>query len=157
MHIQALLAIFIARGCRDRESAEPVLRGISASANAGTLDFAGAQALWRKHINNKMVQRVIQKHAYVYTVMASLLELAREDGVLATAEFLWLKPIDRKLWYMLNSVGRQTAVPEIAGAFAHWLAEKKLEQALKVPMVDEGVKALELALQEIIYTADDDE
>ena len=87
--------------------------------------------------------------------MASMLELARTDGVLASAEFLWLKPLDRKLWYMLNSVGRQTAVPEIAGAFAHWTAEKKTKRALRVPMVDEAAKSLEVAMKEIIYEADE--
>lgn len=152
LYMQALVAIFIARGNRDRISADPILQRISASANEGTLDFSGAVTLWRKHINSKNVQRVLQKHAYIYTVMASLIELAREDGVLATAEFLWLKPLDRKLWYMLNSVGRQTAVPEIAGAFSHWLAEKKVGQPLKVPMVQEAVKSLQAALEEIVYT-----
>ena len=57
-------------------------------------------------------------------LIASLLEMARIDGVLASAEFLWLKPVDRRMWYMLNCVGRQTAVAEIAGLFAHWQAEK---------------------------------
>jgi len=88
--------------------------------------------------------------------MATLLELARTDGVLATAEFLWLKPIDRPLWYMLNSVGRQTAFPEIAGVFAHWVAEKRLDRPLKVPMVEEAVKALEMAMKEIKYEPDEE-
>ncbi len=48
------------------------------------------------------------------------------DGVQASADFLWLKPIDRRLWYMLNTVGRQTPFAEVAGPYAHWLAEREM-------------------------------
>src|SRR5262249_22032318 len=123
IHIQALFAIFAARTNRDRAAADQLLLQISKSSENGHLDFTGTQELLAKNANNKLVRRVVGRHAYVYTVMASLLELSRIDGVLASAEFLWLKPLDRKLWYVLNTVGRQTAVPEIAGAYAHWLAE----------------------------------
>lgn len=151
IHTQALFAIFAARANRDREAADRLLLQIAASANSGKLNFTGTQELLAKHVNSKLVTRLTARHAYMYAVMASMLELARTDGVLATAEFLWLKPVDRKLWYILNSVGRQTAVPEVAGAFAHWIAERKLARPLKVPMVDEAVKALDMALKEIIY------
>jgi intracellular multiplication protein IcmP len=86
------------------------------------------------------------------TVMASMLEAARLDGVLSSAEFLWLKPIDRQLWFMLNSVGRWTAVVEVGGPFAHWLAEKEIGRPIKTPLVDQATKALEIAMQEIVYT-----
>lgn len=156
IHTQALFAIFAARANRDRENADKILRQISASAEFGKLDFSGVTEVLNKHMNTKLINHVTNKHAYVLTVMASMLELARTDGVLASAEFLWLKPIDRKLWYMLNSVGRQTAVPEIAGAFAHWIAEKKVNRPLRVAMVDEAAKSLEIAMSEIIYEADDE-
>ena len=61
------------------------------------------------------------------------------------------------MWYMLNSVGRPTATIEICGAFAHWLAEKKLGLPLMVPMVDEAVRGVEVALSEIIYKPDEEE
>lgn len=84
-----------------------------------------------------------------------MLEAARTDGVLATAEFIWLKAVDRRLWYMLNSVGRKTAFPEVAGPFAHWKIEKRLRRPLKVPMVDTAVDAMEEAISEIIYKPDE--
>jgi len=83
--------------------------------------------------------------------MASMLELARSDGVLATAELLWIRPIDRNLWYMMNSVGRQTPFPEVSGAFSHWLWEKKLQRPLKIPRVDAAVVAFEGAIAEILF------
>jgi len=44
----------------------------------------------------------------------------------------------------------------VAGIFAHWLAEKEAERKLIVPVVEEATKALEIALQEIIYKRDED-
>jgi intracellular multiplication protein IcmP len=152
IHTQALFAIFAARGNRDREGSDKLLKQIAISAeNSDKLNFTGTRELLNKHVSSKLVGQVVGSHAYVLTILASMLELARTDGVLASAEFLWLKPLDRRLWYTLNTVGRRTAVPEIAGAYAHWLTEKKIGRPLKVPMVDEAVKALEIALQDVIY------
>lgn len=151
IHSQALFAIFAARANRDRDGSTQLLNQIAASAKTGKLNFTGTAELLAKHVNTKLVAMAISRHAYVLTVMASMLDLARTDGVLATAEFLWLKPIDRRLWYMLNSVGRQTAVPEVAGPFAHWLAERTIGMPMKVPMVDMAVEAFEAGLEEVLY------
>ena len=55
-----------------------------------------------------------------------MLVAARTDGVLASAEFLWLKPVDRQLWFMLNSIGRRTPFVEVSAPYAHWLVERRL-------------------------------
>jgi len=154
-HLQALFAIFIARIDGDKISAERLVEQISASSE-GKLSFHGVHALWQRHVNNKVTQRTMRLHGYVTGVLSSLLIAAREVGVLATAEFLWLKTIDRRMWYMLNSVGRPTAFAEVAGAFAHWLAERKLGLPLMVPMVDEAVRGLEVALAEVLYKPEED-
>ena len=52
---------------------------------------------------------------------------------------------------MLNSMGRQTACVEVAGPFAHLLAENKVGHRIKSPMIDCAVIALEGAIQEVIY------
>lgn len=143
IHIKALLVIFIARADRDRQLANHLLAQISRSAAGGKLDFSGVEEALQKCANNRIIQWLSGHHAYVYTFMASLIEIARTNGVLASAEFLWLKPVDRRLWFVLNSVGRQTAVVEVAGAYSHWKTEKKLGRALRTPMIDEAVNALE--------------
>lgn len=150
-HTKALFAIFVAKLCHDGTSAQQLLRQISFSVKDGVLNFAGANELLAKHADNKTVKKIIRQHHYVLTVMASLLQAARSDGVLPTVDFLWLKPLDRSLWFMLNSVGRQTAVAETAGPFAHWLAEKELGQRIKSPMIEEAINALDIALKEIEY------
>src|SRR4029079_9643029 len=114
-----------------------------------SLDYSGVDELLKKHINSKDVQTILKSHAYVMTVMASMLEKARDDGVQASADFLWLKPRDRRLWYMMNTVGRQTPFIEVAGVYAHWIAEKEAGKRILVPMVEEASKALEIALKEV--------
>lgn len=151
IHAKALLAAFAASANQERAKSTELLKVINASAGSGKLDFTGAEELFADQYKTPVVQKVLQQHAYVLTIFATMLVLARTDGVFASSDFLWLKAVDRRLWYMLNSVGRQTAVPEVAGPFAHWLAEKNWGSALRTPMVDEAVKALELALTEIIY------
>lgn len=146
---RALAAIFMARMNRDRESATHILTSLDKGAFAGKIDFSVANSVLRKHQNAENVQEILSKHAYVMTVMASLIQASRDDGVMPSAEFLWLKPIDRRLWYMLNCVGRQTPFAEVAGAFAHWKAEKVMGRRSLVPMIDEAIKALEIAVKEV--------
>lgn len=155
-HARALFAAFAACGNHDRDAAFELLKNINLSAAGKQLDFSGTEQLLAKHFNTKLVIRVLQRHAYVTTVFMSMLELARTDGVLATSEFLWLKPLDRRLWYVLNTVGRYTAVPEVAGPYAHWLAERKWGGPLRVPMMEEAVRAMEDALTEILYEPEED-
>lgn len=157
MHLKALFAIFAMRINGDKKNAENLLDQLSLSSTDGKLNFNGVEELLRKNKSSKKVAQIINAHGYVTTVFASMLVGARSLGVIATAEFIWLKPVDRRMWYMLNSVGRATAVAEICGAFAHWLAEKKMGLPLVVPMVEEGVRGLEVALSEIIYKPDETE
>ncbi len=156
IHIQALFAIFAAKGNRDGASANRLLAKISKSSSSiGKLNFSGTRLLLIKHVRTRVVGYAVCRHAYVLTAMASMLELARTDGVLAVAEFLWLKKIDRTLWYMLSTVGRQTAFSEVGGPYAHWLMEKKLGRPMKIPMVKEAVVALKAAIEAILYDPED--
>jgi intracellular multiplication protein IcmP len=154
LHVRALFAVFAARNQNDTEAAAQLLANISRSS-AKKLDFTGTEELLAKHKDKKNIQKIINSHAYVLTVMASMLEAAREDGVQASADFLWLKPIDRRMWYMLNTVGRQTPFTEVAGPFAHWIAEREIGRRLIVPMVEEATNALDKVLKELIYVPDE--
>ncbi|MDF2868299.1 MAG: icmP [Gammaproteobacteria bacterium] len=156
IHAKALFAIFAAKANHDRTASTDLLNQIAASALVGKLDFTGVQELLDKYKNSKAVQKIVSKHAYILTALASLLELARRDGVLATAEFLWLKPVDRRLWYMLNNVGRQTAFVETAGPFSHWLAERAIGHKLLMPMIEPAVNGLDNALKEFAFTLEDE-
>ena len=148
----ALAAVFMARMNRDRNSATMILETLDKTYTAGKPDFSVARSVLKKYQNTELVQEILAKHAYLLTVMASLLEGSRQDGVVPSAEFLWLKPLDRRLWYMLNCVGRQTPFVEVAGPFAHWRAEKAMGRRSLVPMIDEAIKAIEIAVKEVKLT-----
>lgn len=156
-HLQALFGVFAAKAHGDRDVAYAVLAALSNAYNTenNTITCENPLTLCHKYINTKVVKRVTTSHAYELTVMASMLELARYDGVLSSADFLWLKPIDRKAWYVLNGIGRRTPVCEAAGIFAHWLAEKELGKKSMLPMVESATIALESALTEIAYHRDE--
>ncbi|MCW5589610.1 MAG: type IVB secretion system coupling complex protein DotM/IcmP [Legionellales bacterium] len=156
-HIKALFAAFAAKGNGDDKVARKLLLTIAEStARGGKLNYQGTEHLLAKYADTKPVKKILEQHGYVFTVMMSMLEFARQDGVFASADFLWLKPIDRTLWYALNMVGRQTPLPEVAGIFSHWVNEKEIGHALKTPMVEEAVNALELAIKEVIYIPDEE-
>ena len=154
LHARALFAVFAARINNDSKSAADLLAHISRSSGS-KLDFMGSEELIKKHLNTKLVQEIVQAHGYVLTVMAAMLQGARGDGVQASADFLWLKPVDRRLWYMLNTVGRQTPFSEVAGPFAHWVAERDMGRKLLIPFIEEATNALEGALKDVIYKPDD--
>jgi intracellular multiplication protein IcmP len=147
-HARALMAVFFAKIKRERDTCNSLLCQFNESTTTGKLDFSEVDSVIERYKQEPAISKIFQKHAYFLTIMASLVEEARKDGVLATADFLWLKPVDRRLWYMLNSVGRQTPFVEVAGPYAHWLAEKELGRKSMVPMIEEAVKGLELAVQE---------
>lgn len=160
LHRKALFAAFIARGMRDTQKAQNLIRQINFSATGDAskeLDFTGADELLAKHYESKQVQDIVGAHAYELTLFMAIFLFARQDGVFPTSDFLWLKPRDRSFWYVLNSVGRQTPCCESAAVQAHFLAEKALGRALSVPMIGEATKALELALNDIIYIPGEEE
>lgn len=154
---RAIFAVLAAKGCRDSKKALDLIAQLAGSAGDGKLDLRGADELWQAHYKNNLVERVCKQHGYESTVMAGMVQLAREDGVLASADFLWVKPIDRRLWYVLNNVGRQTPAAEVGGIFCHWYNELALKRPLSVPVVEAAVDALELALSEVIYVPDEKE
>lgn len=146
---KALAAVFMAKMNRDRDNAQKLLKMFSISAAKGQLDVTLVPSVLNKHRNTELVQEVVQRHAYVVTVMASLLEESRKDGVMASSDFIWLKPIDRRLWYVLNNIGRQTTFVEVSGIIAHWKVEKALSKKCLMPMIEEAVKALEIGVKEV--------
>lgn len=155
VYMKALFAIFAAKAEQNGKEANKLIFQIAESSGSQKINFSGYMPLLRKHVRSKVVGRACSPHAYVYTVMASMIEAARNDGVMATSEFIWLKGVDRRLWFMLNSVGRQTPFSESSGPFSHWKIEQKLRRPLKVPQIEGAVVALDLALEEILYNPDD--
>lgn len=104
-----------------------------------------------------LAERILQKHGFVITGLMSLLDEARQGGVVAGCELLWVKRKSRNLWYALSSVGRRVAFTEGAGSYAHWLIERHLDRPITHPEVYEAVVGLEKALKMDIRRANSNE
>ena len=114
-------------------------------------------------LKRKDVSRLVRAHnKYQNLLILCLYQFAREKGVLPTAEFIWLRPTNRRLFYLLNNFGRRSVWTEIAGPWAYFLAEEQLSLAKGFPgsdaigddeddyreMVKEAVNALEYNMYE---------
>ena len=148
---RALFACFCAQACEDNKSAIDGLKRLAVSVSSGTPDYGFVKELLDKHYQNPKVQDVIGKHAYVSTVISAMLLRARAYGVLPPSFFLWLRPLNRPLWYTLNGVGRSTPFSEAAGVHAHRLAEQIAGHGIELAYVEKCVDALEKSLQEVVH------
>ena len=63
-------------------------------------------------------------------------------GVLAPAQFLWVRGADRNLWYPLNNQGRRSFHTEGAGAMAHFMAELNAKKPLPMARLDTAIMSL---------------
>ena len=92
---------------------------------------------------------IASQHAFTATAMMSVLSHARvQAGVLAPAQFAFLKLVDRRLWYALHSLGfpggqNRAEQPnpriEAAGARNHWAAERDAGRLLLEPSLDRAL------------------
>lgn len=148
-HYQAIAAALAVKGARRREEADRMLGELALcwSPASGFVLTPSLKSRIRQILRDPKVggeaAKIMSAHAYVIPGMFRLLLWARErGGVLASATFLWLRAVDRALWYPLNNVGRRTFHAEAAGAVAHYYAEKFLRRPLIIPKVQGAVDSL---------------
>lgn len=103
---------------------------------------------------NEIIRRIGLQHAYVRTVMATMQQAARRGGVFPTNWYIWLRPVDRELYGILNAVGGYVAFAEYAGIMAHWLFEKSTGCPSITPQVEEAIVDLQEVLKN--YKTSDD-
>ncbi|PSU89775.1 hypothetical protein [Photobacterium kishitanii] len=93
--------------------------------------------------NDQKIKSVIKIHAYDYTVIASLIEEARKGGKLPSCMSLWLKTVDRNLFYVFNNLGRQVGWIECLGFWAHYMAEKSTNAPFPYPKIENGIDGID--------------
>jgi len=101
---------------------------------------------WNKHKKILEEPLLVRHAAHELPWFMALLTRARSKGVLASSQFLWLRPMDRPLWYALNQCGGRAAWAEGFAPWAHYMAEEWAGKALAVPCLDEAVASLRDAL-----------
>lgn len=146
---RALFACFCAQACSDNKAAISGLKTLALTMPSGKPDYSFVKGLLDKYYKDERIQQVVSKHAYVSTVISATLLEARKYGVLPPNFFLWLRPLNRPLWYTLNGVGRSTPFSEASGVHAHRLAEQIAGHGIELAYVIKCVDALEKALREV--------
>ena len=106
------------------------------------------------HANAKAgALEITNRHAYATTALMALLTAARiKAGVMAPAQFVWLKLVDRNLWYALHSLGYEiegigryihpNPRIEALGARDHWAAERRVGRPMLKPYLEESLATL---------------
>ncbi len=154
-YIRALYAAFALKGAQKRDESDGLLGEIALCwdpkgglklpfALLGRID----KIIHDPNLGGK-VTAATAHHAWRTTAMLGVLHWARsQGGVLAPAQFLWLRAEDRALWYPLNNMGRRSFHTEGAGAMAHYMAERAAQKPLPVPRVETAVVTLNAYLHD---------
>ena len=148
---QILLAACCLKAARKRADADDMLgrvakcwsfkQGLNLNKDKKLLKQARS-ILKNKDIAGKTLTQVNQ-HAFETTALMKALAFAREEGgVMAPAQFVWLRAHDRTLWYPLHNMGRQSFHTEAMGAMAHYKAEKLTQRPIPIPKVKDAVTTI---------------
>lgn len=150
IHVRGLYAAFALKSVRKRKESDHLLEEMAMSWS-GKSGFKPSVQL--RHKINKIIKdqkicgdlnKVTRRHAYQATALLRALQRSREEGgVLAPAQFLWLRGHDRLLWYPLHNLGRKSYHAEAAGALSHFTNELIAEQKIPSPRYDEVIKVIE--------------
>jgi hypothetical protein len=143
---KALFAILCAQANEDLKSAWAMICQIAFSFKHSTwqgdklitpayADTSGVDELLKKYASTPVIKKITALHAHKNNVFASVLTRARKNGRLYHSNILWMKTVNRTLWYTLCSNGGQVPYWEAAGPWAHAQVEQRMGRKLAKPMV----------------------
>lgn len=124
---RALFAVFGLRVFfKEKKASDALADALNYSANNAESkpDLSLANEAFRRCVASPQAKVWLLKHPYPRTLLMDLLIESRHMGVLQSANFIWLKPHDRALWYPLNTAGRKAPFMEAAAVFNQMQAEQ---------------------------------
>ena len=150
-HKMIILAACCLKASRKRSEADEMLGRLSLcwSHDKG-LQFGkdkslvgdAKRVLKKKDLSAKTLA-LCNQHAYQNTALIRALFHARsEGGVLAPAQFVWMRGYDRTLWYPLNNLGRNSFHMEAIGAICHYKAEKMVKRPIPKPKLKDAISSI---------------
>lgn len=148
---QIILAACCYKAARKRDEADAMLgrlakcwskdKGLQLGKD-GKLVGEARRVLKNKELSHSVLKKCNQ-HAWNTTALIRALLTAREEGgVLAPAQFVWLRGYNRNQWYPLNNLGRQSYHMEAIGAMAHFKAEKMAKRPIPRPKMKDAVDSI---------------
>ncbi|KZX57841.1 hypothetical protein A3709_19650 [Halioglobus sp. HI00S01] len=114
----------------------------SDASGGANIDTTGIWELWEEIRHHEEIIELQQKHAYVSTMLVGALVFGRSKGKLPPAEFLWLKPENRVVWYALHQEGGECTWSEANGIRSHYVAEVNAQGAVYEPYVTSAQEAM---------------
>lgn len=166
-HYKALAVIFIerieGRSQKARKIAQSMLDEINLSADpskeknnnfAPCFNFKRIAAKFPEAMKKPSAKRILARHSFAVTFLMGLLHEARKDGKIPCSQFIWLKLVDRPLFYALQSVTPTNIARgfmEAAGPTAQFWAEMAAAdygQLLNSMHIDKAIPAIEQRLFE---------
>lgn len=106
----------------------------------------------KRYIDNRLVQELLDSHAFNRTIIMRFFSQARRLGKLAANNLLWLRYYDKEMWYLVQSIGRPSPFVEAAGVFYHFLVEAKQGSAIFDPQIDNAIKGVIAQVDSYKYT-----
>lgn len=102
----------------------------------------------------KLINRICSSHAYLNTAVLAFMAWCGpfgewdggEGSINCPAMWLWLKDVDRTMWYVLQQHGRRMFFIEGAGAVSHYYVEHLLQSPENEPHMDGALDGLEAYL-----------
>lgn len=150
IYAQGLYASFCLKAQRKRKDSEDLLNEMARSwtPEGGFNPSSKLRSRIRKVIADPKfggsMRPHVDQHAWETTALLRALSRARsEGGVLAPAEFVWLRGADRALWYPLNNLGRKSFHAEASGALVHFTNELIAGQKIPTPRFEAVITVLE--------------
>jgi intracellular multiplication protein IcmP len=166
--VRCMLAVFALHGVQRREEAARLLgllsEGLRVSGHDGgegptTLlafdpkTLAIADRALAELCVAAWAFEIMDAHHFTTPGLMSVLNAARlRSGVLAPAQFAFLKLVDRRLWYALHALGFEADGPlahphpsqrvEAIGARAHWAAERAIGAPIPTPEFEAAIDAI---------------
>lgn len=161
-YYKSLAGVFMVRICERSESgrkkAKEILDSINLSCDPEkklSFDFSFGKKEFSEYLKKKEIREILAAHPYSTTFLIALLREARKDGKIPCSDFIWLKMLNRPLFYALNAVSPEviaSAMTEAAGPWAQYLSELTAQESgmyLEEIHIDEAIPAFEQRLFEL--------
>lgn len=116
-----------------QKACDQLNRSCAGQAN-GLPNLTVAQWLYTKYRMHESARKLFTVHHWEFTYLFSLFLKAKISGKATHTDFIWLKPLDRVLFYSLNTVGRAVPHAEAGAVFAVYDYETKCARYNRLPL-----------------------
>lgn len=112
------------------------------------------QGVWFKH---PVFAGIVEKHAYINTIILDVIVTARTVGVLQPSSTRWMRLYDRPLFALIQNAGRPSVFAENMGSVSHYYAEKRNNRRLLKPDFQAAYEGFSTRLSGFLYTEEDNQ